>query len=88
MPKASKEFGKRTEMKNISSFSATQHAIDTEIRRQIDVVTHGGEINQETSAAKSEVSGIVQRMPMLPASACKSSTRIISLLKRTRAKTL
>ena len=48
MPKGSKEFGKRTEMKNISSFSATQHAIDTEIRRQIDVVTSGGEISQET----------------------------------------
>lgn len=48
MPKGSKEFGKRTEMKNISSFSATQHAIDTEIKRQIDVITSGGEINQET----------------------------------------
>ena len=48
MPKGSDKFGMRTEMKNISSFSATGHAIDTEIKRQIEVVENGGEIHQET----------------------------------------
>ncbi|MBP3285220.1 MAG: Asp-tRNA(Asn)/Glu-tRNA(Gln) amidotransferase subunit GatB [Clostridia bacterium] len=48
MPKGSTEFGTRTEMKNISSFSATERAINTEIARQINVVSEGGTISQET----------------------------------------
>lgn len=48
MPKGSAEFGQRTEMKNISSFSGTEKAINSEIARQIDVVSAGGTIRQET----------------------------------------
>ena len=48
MPKGSNEFGQRTEMKNISSFSATGRAIEYEIKRQIEAVSAGEKINQET----------------------------------------
>lgn len=48
MPKGSKEFGQRTEMKNISSFSATGRAIEYEIKRQIEAVNCGEKIYQET----------------------------------------
>ena len=48
MPKGSTEFGTRTEMKNLNSFSATGRAIETEIARQIVVVENGGQIDQET----------------------------------------
>ncbi len=48
MPKGSKEFGQRTEMKNISSFSGTGRAIEYEIKRQIKAVENGEKINQET----------------------------------------
>ena len=48
MPKGSTEFGTRTEMKNIGSFSATERAINSEIARQIEVVSNGGKIHQET----------------------------------------
>lgn len=48
MPKGSKEFGQRTEMKNISSFSGTGRAIEYEIKRQIEVTEAGGKVNQET----------------------------------------
>ena len=48
MPKGSNEFGTRTEMKNLNTFSGTARAIDTEIARQIEVVEAGGVIEQET----------------------------------------
>ncbi|MCL2223510.1 MAG: Asp-tRNA(Asn)/Glu-tRNA(Gln) amidotransferase subunit GatB [Defluviitaleaceae bacterium] len=47
-PKGSTEFGTRTEMKNINSFKAIERAIAYESRRQIEVISSGGEISQET----------------------------------------
>lgn len=47
-PEGSQELGTRVEMKNINTFSGAVRAIDYEIARQIDVVEHGGEIQQET----------------------------------------
>ena len=47
-PEGSNELGTRVEMKNINTFSGAVRAIDYEIARQIDVVEHGGEIQQET----------------------------------------
>ena len=48
MPKGSKEFGTRTEIKNVNSFSALQRAIEYEIERQIEIVEEGGQVVQET----------------------------------------
>lgn len=47
-PEGSTLLGTRVEMKNINTFSGAVRAIDYEIARQIDVVEHGGEIQQET----------------------------------------
>ena len=46
--KGSKEFGTRTEMKNMSSFRSIVRAIDYEAERQIDILENGGVIEQET----------------------------------------
>lgn len=43
-----KEFGTRTEMKNMNSFRAITRAIEYEADRQIDVIENGGKIEQET----------------------------------------
>ena len=48
MPKGSKEFGTRAEIKNVNSFRALQRAIEYEIDRQIEIVEEGGEVVQET----------------------------------------
>lgn len=48
MPKGSKEFGTRAEIKNVNSFAALQRAIEYEIERQIEIVEDGGEVVQET----------------------------------------
>lgn len=48
MPKGSKTFGTRAEIKNVNSFSALQRAIEYEIDRQIEIVEEGGEVVQET----------------------------------------
>lgn len=48
MPKGSKEFGTRAEIKNVNSFKALQRAIEFEIERQIDIVEEGGKVVQET----------------------------------------
>lgn len=48
MPKGSKTFGTRAEIKNVNSFSALQRAIEFEIDRQIEIVEDGGEVVQET----------------------------------------
>ena len=48
MPKGSKEFGTRAEIKNVNSFSALQRAIEYEIDRQIEIVEEGGKVVQET----------------------------------------
>lgn len=44
----SKEYGTRTEMKNLNSFKAIKKAIENETKRQIDLLTQGGEVIQET----------------------------------------
>ncbi|MBQ9658089.1 MAG: Asp-tRNA(Asn)/Glu-tRNA(Gln) amidotransferase subunit GatB [Clostridia bacterium] len=44
----SKEFGTRTEMKNMNSFRSIVRAIEYEAQRQIDVLEDGGKIDQET----------------------------------------
>ena len=46
--KGAKEFGTRTEMKNMNSFRAITRAIEYEAERQIDVLENGGKIEQET----------------------------------------
>ncbi len=46
--KGAKEFGTRTEMKNMSSFRSIVRAIEYEADRQIDVIEEGGKIEQET----------------------------------------
>ena len=48
MPKGSKEFGTRAEIKNVNSFAALQRAIEYEIERQIEIVEDGGQVVQET----------------------------------------
>lgn len=48
MPKGSKEFGTRAEIKNVNSFAALQRAIEYEIERQIEIVEEGGNVVQET----------------------------------------
>jgi len=47
-PQGQKEFGTRTELKNINSFRFVERAINIEVERQIDVIEGGGEITQET----------------------------------------
>lgn len=47
-PEGQKEFGTRTEMKNVSSFSAAVRAIEYEAKRQIEEITAGNKITQET----------------------------------------
>lgn len=46
--KGVKEFGIRTETKNLNSLKALQKAIDYEIERQIDILEDGRSIEQET----------------------------------------
>lgn len=47
-PVGQEEFGTRTEMKNVSSFSAAVRAIEYESKRQIEEITAGNKIVQET----------------------------------------
>lgn len=47
-PVGQKEFGTRTELKNLNSFRNVQRAIEYEIARQQDVLEDGGQIVQET----------------------------------------
>ena len=46
--RGAKEFGTRTEMKNMNSFRAITRAIEYEAERQINVLENGGKIEQET----------------------------------------
>jgi aspartyl-tRNA(Asn)/glutamyl-tRNA(Gln) amidotransferase subunit B len=46
--KGAKEYGKRTEVKNMNSFRNVQRAIDFEIHRQIDLIEEGKQILVET----------------------------------------
>jgi aspartyl-tRNA(Asn)/glutamyl-tRNA(Gln) amidotransferase subunit B len=43
-----KEFGTKTEIKNVNSFRFIRDALEFEIGRQIDVIESGGKITQET----------------------------------------
>lgn len=47
-PRGQKEFGTRTETKNLNSFKAIHNSIEFEIKRQIEEVENGGKIYQET----------------------------------------
>lgn len=47
-PLGQKEFGTRTEMKNINSFSAAYRAMVGERQRQIELIEDGGEVVQAT----------------------------------------
>lgn len=47
-PKGQKEFGTRTETKNINSLKSVEQAVRFEMQRQAQVLTDGGEIDQET----------------------------------------
>ncbi|WP_027356395.1 Asp-tRNA(Asn)/Glu-tRNA(Gln) amidotransferase subunit GatB [Desulfofundulus thermocisternus] len=47
-PKGSREFGTKTEIKNMNSFKALQRALAYEVERQIAVLEEGGRIIQET----------------------------------------
>jgi len=46
--KGAKEFGKRTEVKNMNSIRNVQRAIEFEIKRQIEAIENGEEITQDT----------------------------------------
>ena len=47
-PAGSRDFGTRTEMKNLSSFKAISRAIQYEARRQIELIEEGKRVVQET----------------------------------------
>src|SRR5229473_3007336 len=47
-PRGQKEFGTKTEIKNVNSFRFIREAIEYEIGRQISVIESGGKITQET----------------------------------------
>jgi aspartyl-tRNA(Asn)/glutamyl-tRNA(Gln) amidotransferase subunit B len=47
-PRGQKEFGTKTEIKNVNSFRFIREALEYEIDRQIDVLESGGRIMQET----------------------------------------
>jgi aspartyl-tRNA(Asn)/glutamyl-tRNA(Gln) amidotransferase subunit B len=47
-PRGQKQFGTKTEIKNVNSFRFIRQALEYEISRQIDVIESGGTITQET----------------------------------------
>ena len=47
-PRGQREFGTKTEIKNVNSFRFIREALEYEIGRQIDVIESGGKIAQET----------------------------------------
>ena len=47
-PVGQKEFGTRTETKNVNSFRFLERAIQYEVRRQIELIEDGGKVVQET----------------------------------------
>jgi aspartyl-tRNA(Asn)/glutamyl-tRNA(Gln) amidotransferase subunit B len=47
-PRGQKEFGTKCELKNLNSISGVRRALKYEIARQIEVVTSGGTIEQQT----------------------------------------
>jgi aspartyl-tRNA(Asn)/glutamyl-tRNA(Gln) amidotransferase subunit B len=47
-PRGQKEFGTKTEIKNVNSFRFIRDALEYEIGRQINVIESGGKVTQET----------------------------------------
>jgi aspartyl-tRNA(Asn)/glutamyl-tRNA(Gln) amidotransferase subunit B len=47
-PRGQKEFGTKTEIKNVNSFRFIREALEYEIDRQIEVIESGGRVSQET----------------------------------------
>jgi aspartyl-tRNA(Asn)/glutamyl-tRNA(Gln) amidotransferase subunit B len=47
-PRGQKEFGTKTEIKNVNSFRFIRGALEYEIGRQVEVIDSGGKISQET----------------------------------------
>jgi aspartyl-tRNA(Asn)/glutamyl-tRNA(Gln) amidotransferase subunit B len=47
-PRGQKEFGTKTEIKNVNSFRFVREALEYEIGRQIEAIESGGKIQQET----------------------------------------
>jgi aspartyl-tRNA(Asn)/glutamyl-tRNA(Gln) amidotransferase subunit B len=60
-PVGQKEFGTRTELKNINSFRFIKQAIEYEVERQIDLIESGGKVLQETRLFDS-VTGMTRSM--------------------------
>lgn len=60
-PVGQKEFGTRTETKNLNSFSALEKAIEYEAKRQIEALEDGEEIVQETRTWD-EAKGVTRSM--------------------------
>jgi Asp-tRNA(Asn)/Glu-tRNA(Gln) amidotransferase B subunit len=63
-PRGQKEFGTRTELKNMNSFRHVEMALEYEIKRQISLLEDGEEVVQETflRAYRSGEAGKVERM--------------------------
>jgi aspartyl-tRNA(Asn)/glutamyl-tRNA(Gln) amidotransferase subunit B len=47
-PKGQEKFGTKTEVKNVASFSGVMKAIEYEIKRQVELIESGGQVQQET----------------------------------------
>ena len=47
-PRGQKEFGTKTEIKNVNSFRFIKQALEYEIERHIEIIEGGGRITQET----------------------------------------
>jgi aspartyl-tRNA(Asn)/glutamyl-tRNA(Gln) amidotransferase subunit B len=60
-PAGSSELGTKTEIKNMNSFRSVERAIESEIERQIEILTSGGRIVQETRGWD-EVNGVTHSM--------------------------
>ncbi len=59
--KGAKELGAKIEIKNMNTFSGVRRALEYEIPRQIEVVTKGGKLSQETRRWD-DVAGITEVM--------------------------
>jgi aspartyl-tRNA(Asn)/glutamyl-tRNA(Gln) amidotransferase subunit B len=55
-PVGSKELGKKIEIKNMNTFSGARRALEYEIPRQIEVLSRGGKLTQETRRWDDEAS--------------------------------
>ncbi len=53
-PAGSTQLGVKTEIKNLNSFRFLRRALEYEIERQVDVLSEGGEIHQETRSWNEE----------------------------------